>query len=111
MQEAQTLSPENGHMIERLVRARIVYERAARDVAESGTVLKASKTSVPQVNPCWGIIQHRNDEVRLIEMGFEAALATVAGAAGRRPANSFQSLRTSPRRRCRRRSELLETGA
>src|SRR5690606_32400349 len=43
MQAAKTLAVANGHAIQRLVAMRIVYERAARQVSETGAIIKAKR--------------------------------------------------------------------
>lgn len=68
LQEAQTLAIENGHMIERLVMYRVQFTRAARNVAEQGTILKAKRTKVPQVNPYWPIMRQAGEEIRVLEV-------------------------------------------
>jgi phage terminase small subunit len=96
MQAAQTLATDNGHMIERLVRSRIEYERAARNVAERGTILKAAGTKVPQVNPYWPIMRQAAEDIRLLEIELGIPLvrrgkATKVhrGARAPRPADQF----------------------
>lgn len=68
LQEAQTLSVENGHMIERLVMYRVQFARASREVAEHGTIKTAKRTRVPQVNPYWAIMRQAGEEIRVIEV-------------------------------------------
>src|SRR3954463_5271364 len=65
---AQTLSVENGAMIERLTHFRVAFARAARDVAERGTILRAKRTDVPQVNLSWPIMRQAADAIRTIEI-------------------------------------------
>src|SRR3954454_14244981 len=65
---AQTLSVENGHMVERLTHFRVAFARAARDVAEHGTILRAKRTGVPQINPSWPIMRQAADAIRAIEI-------------------------------------------
>lgn len=67
MQEMQTIAMANGHAIKRLVMFRIQYERAARDVAENGPVVKAKKTRVPQYNPHWIVMRQADDAIRSLE--------------------------------------------
>jgi phage terminase small subunit len=68
LQDAQTLAIENGHMIERLVMYRVQFTRAAREVAEHGTIMKAKRTKVPQVNPYWSIMRQAGEEIRVLEV-------------------------------------------
>jgi phage terminase small subunit len=55
-------------MIERLVMYRVQFARAAREVAEHGTVMKAKRTRVPQVNPYWAIMRQAGEEIRVLEV-------------------------------------------
>jgi phage terminase small subunit len=68
LQQACTLSVANGHAVKRLVQFRIVYEGAARSVAENGTIQKAKRTRVPQVNPYWGVMRQASEEIRVLEV-------------------------------------------
>ena len=69
MQEMGTLAVANGHAILRLVRYRVVYDRAARSVDETGA-LKPSKSrnGQPMVNPNWAIMRQAGEEIRLLEV-------------------------------------------
>jgi hypothetical protein len=51
MREAGTLAVANGHAIRRLVEFGLQYDRSVARVAEQGTVIKAKRTGVPQINP------------------------------------------------------------
>jgi P27 family predicted phage terminase small subunit len=68
MQSAGTLGVENGPMIKRLVEFHVIYERAARHVAENGVIQLAKRTKVPQVNPYFGIMKQTSEAMRLIEV-------------------------------------------
>jgi P27 family predicted phage terminase small subunit len=65
--EAQTLTVANGHAIRRLVEFRVIYERCARDLAETGALLKAKRTRVPQINPNWSIMRQASDQIGTLE--------------------------------------------
>jgi P27 family predicted phage terminase small subunit len=67
MREAQTLVVANGHMVVRLVNFRIVYERAAQDIAERGAILEAKRTKVPQTNANWAVMRQADEAIRAIE--------------------------------------------
>lgn len=67
LRESGTLSVANGHAIKRLVEFRVQYERAARQIAGFGPVLKAKRTGVPQVSPHWSIMRQADEAVRTIE--------------------------------------------
>lgn len=43
MRERNTLAPSNGHAVQRLVLAYILYDRCSREVADSGAVLKPKR--------------------------------------------------------------------
>lgn len=78
MGERGILSLENGHAIKRLVEFRVQYERAARQVAEHGPVLKAKRTGVPQYSPHWIIMRQADESVARAEA--ELGLAPVRRA-------------------------------
>lgn len=67
MKAAGTLSVVNGHAIQRLVNFRIIYERAAREAAENGAVIRAPKTGVPQYSPHWIVCRQADDAMRALE--------------------------------------------
>lgn len=67
MTAANTISPANGPMIARLVRFRIEFDRAARDVAANGTKVRAPRSSVPMSNPSWAIMRQANEAVTGLE--------------------------------------------
>lgn len=75
MGERGILSVENGHAIKRLVEFRVQYERAARQVAEHGPVVKAERTGVPQYSPHWIIMRQADESVARAEA--ELGLAPV----------------------------------
>lgn len=50
MRLAGRWTPTNDHAITRLAIAYILYDRAARNVMEHGTVIASAKTKVPQYN-------------------------------------------------------------
>lgn len=54
MRDRQTLSAANGHSIQRLVVSYIVYDRSARQVAETGAVLRprrGNKNAITRLSP------------------------------------------------------------
>lgn len=67
LREAGTLSVANGHAIRRLVEFRVQYERAARHVAENGTILKAMRAKTGQFNPYWAVMKHADEAIRILE--------------------------------------------
>lgn len=68
MRDAQTIAVVNGHMIERMVRFRVEYERAARIVGEQGSITKAPKTGVPMTNPYWSVMRQADEAIRALEV-------------------------------------------
>jgi P27 family predicted phage terminase small subunit len=67
MQTAGTLAVANGHAMQRLVEMRIVFQRAARDVAEKGPVMKAKRSRVPQYNPHWTVMRQADERIVVLE--------------------------------------------
>ncbi|GAB4071742.1 P27 family phage terminase small subunit [Ancylobacter sonchi] len=68
MQEAGTLVLANDHAIRRLVDFSVQYERAARQVCEMGTILKARRSRVPQASPYWTVMRQAGEEIRVLEV-------------------------------------------
>lgn len=96
LSENQTLAVANGHAIKRLVEFRVIYERAARDMAETGAVLKAKRTRVPQVNPNWAIMRQADDKITTLEaeLGLSPRRRSAVGKVPRkakvvRPSDAF----------------------
>jgi phage terminase small subunit len=56
MSAAGTLTVGNGQ-----------YERASRQVAETGAVTKAKRTKVPQYSPYWIVMRQSDDSIRVAE--------------------------------------------
>jgi P27 family predicted phage terminase small subunit len=67
MRDAGTLVVENGHAVRRLVLFRIEFDRAARNVAEQGKVIRAKRTKTPQINPEWTCMKQAAEAVADIE--------------------------------------------
>jgi P27 family predicted phage terminase small subunit len=67
MSAAGTLTVGNGHAIKRLVQFVVQYERASRQVAETGAVTKAKRTKVPQYSPYWIVMRQSDDSIRVAE--------------------------------------------
>jgi P27 family predicted phage terminase small subunit len=67
LSDAGTLTVANGHTVKRLVEFRVIYERAARDLAENGAIGRAKRTRVPQVNPNWTIMRQAAEQVSSLE--------------------------------------------
>lgn len=79
MTAARTLTVANGHAIRRLVDFRIVYERAARQVAEEGAVTKAKRTKVLTYNPYYIVMRQADESIR----AHEAELGVAPSRRGR----------------------------
>jgi len=56
------LAVTNGHAIRRLVEFRALYDRAAREVAEHGQIVKAPKTGTPQISPFWTVMKQASEQ-------------------------------------------------
>jgi P27 family predicted phage terminase small subunit len=69
MREANTLAVANGHAIRRLVEFRIAYDKAAKEVARDGPVVKdANNLATTGVwNPWWSIMRQADDSIRTLE--------------------------------------------
>jgi P27 family predicted phage terminase small subunit len=67
MTEASTLTVANGNAVRRLVDFRVIYARAARDLAENGALIRAKRTRVPQVNPNWSIMRQASEQITTLE--------------------------------------------
>lgn len=65
--EAGTLVVANGHAIQRLVDFRVIYERAARDMGESGAIVRAKRSRVAQINPNWSIMKQSAEQITTLE--------------------------------------------
>lgn len=67
MREAGTLAPANGHAIRRLVLFRIEFDESARLIGETGKILRAKKTAVPQISPQWTCMKQANEAAQSLE--------------------------------------------
>lgn len=67
MQEAQTITIENGDAIERLVHAHVLYRRALNVVAERGAVMKNKRNSTMKYNPHYGVMRQMADYMVVME--------------------------------------------
>jgi len=81
MREREILAPTNAHSIQRLVIAYIVYDRAARTVAEQGAVLKPKRgnpKAIARLSPYFTAMREAGADA--------AALETELGLSPRRRA-------------------------
>jgi P27 family predicted phage terminase small subunit len=96
MRAAETISGANGHAIERLVTAQVVYDRASAAVASQGAVRRIK--GVERKNPNWIIARQSSELCSSLEaeLGLSPAkrsrVAKVARRA-RRPAAADEFLR------------------
>lgn len=70
MRESGTLSASNGHSVQRLVCAYILYDRASRDVAERGVVVnprKGNVRAIPRVNPSFNAMREASADATALE--------------------------------------------
>jgi phage terminase small subunit len=86
MREAQTLAPENGHAIKRLVLFYVEFDRSARQVAEGGKVVRAKRTAVPQMNLEWVGMKQASAEASALEaeLGLNPRRRNAAGKVHRK---------------------------
>lgn len=67
LQAAGTLADANGHTVIRLVEFRVQYRKAARHVAEHGTILTSKRAKVGQWNPFWSAMQQADARIVVLE--------------------------------------------
>lgn len=67
MREAGTLAVGNGDAIARLVRFRLVFDRAGNNVAEVGAVLPPKGRRMAQYNPQWTVMKQADEAIRSLE--------------------------------------------
>ena len=87
LRERQLLAPGNAHALQRLVVAYVLYDRAAREVAENGAVTKPKRgnpKAIARTSPHFTVMREAaNDAAVLEQVGEElreaGALETVAG--------------------------------
>jgi hypothetical protein len=85
LREASTLTAGNGHAIRRLVEARVLYERAALDVAQRGALVPAPKTGTPIYNLNMTIMRQSEESCRMLESELGIAPVRRGRAAKVRP--------------------------
>ena len=67
LRAAGTLADANGHTVIRLVEFRVQYRKAARHVAEHGTILTSKRAKVGQWNPYWSAMQQADARIVVLE--------------------------------------------
>jgi len=89
MRERQTLSPTNGHAIQRLVIAYVVFDRCSREVAENGAVTKPKRgnpQSIARLSPHFAAMRESANDAGTLEaeLGLSPRRRTSAGKVERR---------------------------
>jgi len=64
---AGTIADANGHTVIRLVEFRVQYRKAAKHVAEHGTILSSKRAKIGQWNPYWSAMQHADARIVVLE--------------------------------------------
>ncbi|SDN85071.1 phage terminase, small subunit, putative, P27 family [Ensifer sp. YR511] len=68
LQTAGTIADANGHTVRRLIEFRVQYWKAAKHVAEHGTILAGNKRAkIGQWNPYWSAMQHADARIVVLE--------------------------------------------
>jgi hypothetical protein len=67
MRDAQTLSPDNGDVIKRLIQHRLSADRAMRQIGEGGEVRQAKRSKVRQIDPAWTLFKQACEAASTLE--------------------------------------------
>lgn len=70
LRERGLLAPANAHMVQRLVSAYVVFDRANRQVAEHGAVVKPKKgnsRAIPRLSPFFTAMRECNADATALE--------------------------------------------
>lgn len=67
LEAAGTLAEANGHTVVRLVEFKVQYRKAAKHVAENGTILRAARAKVGQWNPYWAVMRQADERIVVLE--------------------------------------------
>lgn len=67
MRDAQTLAPDNGDDVKRLVAFRLEADRALRDMGENGSIRAAKRTKVRQIDPAWTVFKQAGEGASALE--------------------------------------------
>lgn len=89
LRERGLLSSANAHMVQRLVASYTVYDRATRQVAEHGAVVKPKKGSsraIPRLSPYFTAMREANSDATALEaeLGVSPRRRSSAGKAERK---------------------------
>jgi P27 family predicted phage terminase small subunit len=70
MRERETLAPSNGHAIQRLVLAYVIFDRCSREVADQGAVLKPKRgnpKSIARLSPHFTAMREAGNDAERME--------------------------------------------
>lgn len=67
LEAAGTLAEANSHTVLRLVEFKVQYRKAAKHVAENGTILRAARAKVGQWNPYWAVMRQADERIVVLE--------------------------------------------
>jgi len=67
MRDAQTLCPDNGDVIKRLIGLRLEADRQLREMGERGAIRAAKKTRVRQIDPAWTVFKQASEGAAALE--------------------------------------------
>lgn len=94
----ELLAQVNGHAIQRLVLAYVIYDRAAREVASTGAVLKprrGNSKAIARVSPHFTVLREAASDAAQIEA--ELGLAPRRRAAASKAENGKKAARAADR--------------
>lgn len=98
LRQRDLLAPANGHAMLRLVFAYIIYDRAAREVAETGAVSKPRRgntKAIARVSPHFTVMREAGNDAAQIEA--ELGLAPRRRAAATKAENGKKAPRAADR--------------
>lgn len=70
MKERGTLSPANGHSMQRLIMAYLAFDRASKEVAENGSVTKPKRgnsKAIARVSPYFAVMRESGSDADRLE--------------------------------------------
>lgn len=73
LRERALIAPGNAHALQRLVVAYVLYDRALREVAESGTVLKPKRgnpKAIARTSPHFTVLRELGSDAAVLEAEF-----------------------------------------
>ncbi|MGH6979049.1 MAG: P27 family phage terminase small subunit [Brevundimonas sp.] len=89
MRERNTLSPSNGHALQRLVLSYILYDRCSREVAENGAVTKPKRgnpKAIARLSPHFTAMREAGSDAATLEaeLGLSPRRRSTAGKVERK---------------------------